>query len=113
RAARGGCAREPLEFGIAGGKLTGTVRVDGNKEPVRGAVNMRVRGMELGKLFPTIKQAQDSQGSLNGLVELDGTGSSVGELLGSSNGKIGIYMDEGKISEFLMELVALQLWEAA
>jgi len=104
---------DPLEFGIAGGKLTGTVRVDGNKEPVRGAVNMRVRGMELAKLFPTVKQAQDSQGSLNGLVELDGTGSSVGELLGSSNGKIGIYMDEGKISEFLMELVALQLWEAA
>ena len=104
---------EPLEFGIAGGKLTGTVRVDGNKEPVRGTVNMRVRNLQLGKLFPTLKQAQGSIGDLNGLVELSGTGASVGELLGSSNGKIGVFMDEGKISEFLMELVALQLWEAA
>src|SRR5688572_2819917 len=102
----------PLEFGIAGGKLTGTVKVDGNKEPVRGEVTMRVRQLQLAKLFPTIKQAQGSIGDLNGLIELSGTGDSVGKLLGSSNGKIGIYMDEGKISRFLMELMALQLWDA-
>jgi len=104
---------DPLEFGIAGGKLAGTVKVDGNRDPVRGSVNMRVRNLQLGKLFPTLKQAQGSIGDLNGLIELSGTGASVGELLGSSNGKIGVYMDEGKVSEFLMELVALQLWEAA
>jgi AsmA protein len=103
----------PLEFGIAGGKLAGTIRVDGNKQPVRGDVTMRVRQLQLAKLFPTIKQAQGSIGDLNGLVELSGTGDSVGKLLGSSTGKIGIYMDEGKISRFLMELVALDLWDAA
>jgi AsmA protein len=103
----------PLEFGIAGGKLAGTVKVDGNKEPVRGDVTMRVRQLQLAKLFPTIKQAQGSIGDLNGLIELSGTGDSVGKLLGSSNGKIGIYMDEGKVSRFLMELVALDLWDAA
>jgi uncharacterized protein involved in outer membrane biogenesis len=102
----------PLEFGIAGGKLAGTVKVDGNKEPVRGDVTMRVRHLQLAKLFPTIKQAQGSIGDLNGLIELSGTGDSVGKLLGSSNGKIGIYMDEGKVSRFLMELMALQLWDA-
>ena len=103
----------PLEFGIAGGKLAGTVKVDGNKEPVRGDVTMRVRKLQLAKLFPTVKQAQGSIGDLNGLIELSGTGDSVGKLLGSANGKIGIYMDEGKISRFLMELVALDLWDAA
>jgi uncharacterized protein involved in outer membrane biogenesis len=103
----------PLEFGIAGGKLAGTVKVDGNKEPVRGDVTMRVRQLQLAKLFPTIKQAQGSIGDLNGLIELSGSGDSVGKLLGSANGKIGIYMDEGKISRFLMELVALDLWDAA
>ena len=106
-------ALNPLEFGIAGGKLTGPIRIDGNKEPVRGEVNMRVRGLQLAKLFPTIKQAQGSIGDLNGLVEIAGTGDSVGKLLASSHGKIGIYMDEGKISRFLMELVALDLWDAA
>jgi uncharacterized protein involved in outer membrane biogenesis len=92
----------PLEFGIAGGKLAGTIKVDGNKEPVRGDVAMRVRQLQLAKLFPTVKQAQGSIGDLNGLIELSGTGDSVGKLLGSSAGKIGIYMDEGKVSRFLM-----------
>jgi AsmA protein len=74
---------------------------------------MRVQNLQLAKLFPTVKQAQGSIGDLNGLIELAGTGDSVGKLLGTSNGKIGIYMDEGKISRFLMELVALDLWDAA
>lgn len=104
---------EPLEFGIAGGRLAGTVRMDGNQEPMRGAIRMRVQKLQLAKMFPTIKQAQGSIGDLNGLIELAGTGDSVGKLLGSSNGKIGVYMDEGKISRFLMELVALDLWNAA
>ncbi len=104
---------EPLEFGIAGGRLAGTVRMDGNQEPMRGDIRMRVQKLQLAQMFPTIKQAQGSIGELNGLIELAGTGDSVGKLLGSSNGKIGVYMDEGKISRFLMELVALDLWNAA
>jgi uncharacterized protein involved in outer membrane biogenesis len=104
---------DPLAFGIAGGRLAGTVRLDGTKEPMRGDVNMRVRNLQLAKLFPTIKQAQGSVGDLNGLIELAGTGDSVGKLLGSANGKIGIYMEEGRISRFLMELVALDLWDVA
>jgi AsmA protein len=102
----------PLEFGIAGGRLVGTIDLDGNKEPMRGDVKMRVQSLQLAKLFPTVKQAQSSIGDLNGLIELAGTGDSVGKLLGSSNGKIGVYMDEGKISQFLMEMVALDLWDA-
>ena len=37
----------PLEFGIAGGKLAGTIKVDGNKEPVKGEMTMRVRSLQL------------------------------------------------------------------
>jgi len=103
----------PLEFGIAGGRLAGTIRLDGNKEPLRGELNMRVKDLQLAKLFPTMKEAQGSIGNLDGLIELSGSGDSVGKLLGSANGKIGVYMDEGKISRFLMELVALDLWDAA
>jgi AsmA protein len=104
---------DPLGFGIAGGRLIGTVRLDGTKKPMRGDVKMRVQKLQLAKLFPTVKQAQGSIGDLNGLVELAGTGDSVGKLLGGANGKIGVYMDEGKISQFLMELVALDLWDVA
>jgi AsmA protein len=103
---------DPLAFGIAGGRIVGTVWLDGNREPMRGNVSMRVQNLQLAQLFPTVKQAQDSKGDLNGLIELAGTGDSVGKLLGTANGKIGIYMDDGKISRFLMELIALDLWDA-
>jgi AsmA protein len=104
---------DPLRFGIAGGRLGGTVRLDGTQEPMRGTVNMRVQNLQLAKLFPTVKQAQGSIGDIDGLIELAGSGDSVGKLLGTANGKIGVFMDEGKISRFLMELVALDLWDAA
>ena len=47
------------------------------------------------------------------VVELKGAGNSVAQMLGSSNGKIGFFMDGGQISEFMMELVALDLWGVA
>ncbi len=103
----------PLEFGIAGGKLTGPVRLDGTKDTIRGELRMRVQGLQFAKLFPTLKENQGSVGDLSGLIEISGTGNSVGKMLGSSNGKIGVFMDGGEVSRYLMELVALDLWGVA
>ena len=103
----------PLEFGIAGGKLVGPVKLDGSKDTIRADVNMRIQKLQLGQLFPTIEQNKTSVGDLGGIVELSGTGNSVGRMLASANGKIGVFMDGGKISRFMMELVALDLWDAA
>lgn len=103
----------PLEFGIAGGRLAGPVRLDGTGETIHADVKMRIDGLQLAKLFPTIKQNQASVGTLTGLVQLAGTGNSVSRMLGSANGAIGAYMDGGRISRFMMELVALDLWDAA
>ena len=104
---------DPLGFGIAGGRLAGTVRLDGNREPMRGEVKMRVQNLQLAKLFPGIEQTKSSVGDLDGLIELSGSGESVGKLLASAHGKVGVYMDQGRISQLLMELVALDLWDVA
>jgi len=37
----------------------------------------------------------------------------VAQMLGTANGKIGFFMDGGQISEFMMQLVALDLWGVA
>jgi uncharacterized protein involved in outer membrane biogenesis len=103
----------PLEFGIAGGKLVGPVTLDGSRDTIRAEVKMRVQSLKLAQLFPTLKQNQGSVGDLGGLVELTGTGNSVGRMLGSASGKIGVFMDGGRISRFMMELVALDLWDVA
>jgi AsmA family protein len=104
---------DPLSFGIAGGRLAGTVRLDGNQEPMHGEVKMRVQDLQLAKMFPRIEQTKSSVGDLDGLIELSGKGDSVGKLLASANGKVGVYVDKGRISQFLMELVALDLWDLA
>ena len=104
---------EPFEFGIAGGRIAGAIKMDGQKAPIAGDVALRVKDLDLPEFFPTIKEGQDSIGDINGLIELTGRGDSVGQLLGSANGKIGVYLDGGKISKFMMELVAMDLWGAA
>lgn len=102
---------EPLEFGIAGGKLAGTIRLNGAKDPIASTIRMRVQNLKLGQLFPTIEQAKDSIGDVHGLIELNGNGNSVAGMLGSSNGKIGLFIDDGQVSKYLMELAALDLWD--
>ncbi len=104
---------EPLDFGFAGGRLAGPVRMDGNSEPMNSSIAMRVDKLQLAKLFPTVKEAQASLGNLGGAIDLKGKGSSVKEMLGTSNGKIALYMDGGRISRTLMEMVALDLWDIA
>lgn len=103
----------PLEFGVAGGRLVGPVTLNGSKDTIRADVKMRVESLKLAQLFPTLKENKGSVGDLGGLIELSGTGNSVGRMLGSASGKIGVFMDGGRISRFLMELAALDLWDIA
>jgi AsmA protein len=103
----------PLEFGIAGGKLAGPVVLDGSKDTIRAELKMRVQKLQLAQLFPTLEQNKTSVGDIGGLVELAGSGNSVARMLASANGKIGVFMDGGEISRFMMELVALDIWDVA
>ena len=104
---------EPLDFGFAGGRLAGPVRMDGNQDPMSSSITMRVDKLQLAKLFPTVKDAQASLGNLGGAIDLKGKGNSVKDMLGTSNGKIALYMDGGRINRTLMEIVALDLWDIA
>ena len=104
---------DPFTIGIAGGQIAGQIKMDGQKSPIAGTTTLRVKDLHLAKLFPTMKESQASIGDINGLIELAGRGDSVGQILGSSDGKIGLFIDGGKISRFMMNLVALDLWGAA
>lgn len=104
---------DPLEFGAAGGKLAGTIRLDGRQDTIRGEARIKVQNLKLAKLFPTVKMTQASVGDLNGAIELKGTGNSVARLLGSSSGTIGLFMEGGEVSELVMQMAAINLWGIA
>jgi uncharacterized protein involved in outer membrane biogenesis len=102
---------DPLDFGVAGGKLAGTVTLDGRRNPIAARTSVRASKLDLPKLLPTLKLAETSIGRIDGQVELAGTGNTVGQMLGTSNGKAGLVMGSGEVSNLLMEMVGLDLYE--
>jgi hypothetical protein len=103
---------QPLDFGIADGRVTSSITLDANQKPERGDIKADVQGLKLAPLFPTVKTMQEALGTLYGQAELVGHGTSVAELLGSSDGRASLAVDGGRISALLVELIGLDVGEA-
>jgi uncharacterized protein involved in outer membrane biogenesis len=100
---------DPLRFGVAGGQLTSTIRLDGSRTPMQGRAQLSARNFKLKELFPTFAPLQTSFGALHGDVDLSGTGNSVAALLGTSNGDVRMLINDGAVSRELMELAGLNV----
>lgn len=102
---------DPLNFGLAGGQLHSKITLDGRSNPIKAKAQVRARGVSLPKLFPTIAANRNSVGQVYGDLDLTGTGNSVGSMLASASGSVGLVVDGGQISQLMMEKVGLHLWE--
>jgi uncharacterized protein involved in outer membrane biogenesis len=102
---------DPLDFGVAGGHLNAVISLDGRKDPIQAHAQVRAKKILIAKLFPTVELNQTSIGQVNGEFELAGNGNSVGRMLASSKGKVGLVVAGGEISKLMMEKVGLHLWE--
>jgi len=100
---------DPLRFGVAGGNLNTTLRLDGSQNPMQSRVDMHIRHIRLSRLFPDVELMQNSRGELNGDATLSGTGNSVASILGTSNGDLQMLVNDGLISQNLMELAGLNV----
>lgn len=100
---------DPLNFGVAGGNLVSTVRLNGKREPMGAMIDMNARRMKLKQLFPTVNLMRASIGEVNGSARLSATGNSVGALLGSANGEARLLVENGTISKFLLEAMGLNV----
>ena len=102
---------DPLNFGVAGGHLNAVISLDGRKDPILARAQVRARKILIAKLFPTVELSKTSIGQVNGEFDLAGKGNSVGRMLASSNGKVGLVVAGGEISKLMMEKAGLHLWE--
>lgn len=100
---------DPLRFSMAGGSLNASVRLEGNKSPMQGRVDLHARHLKLRQLFPDVKAMQSALGQINGDASLSGHGNSVADLLATSNGELKLLMNDGLISRNLMEIVGLNV----
>ncbi len=98
---------DPMDVGVAGGSMTGRLRIDGNSNPAVAQVNLDAKSLELGKLFPGVKLTRASFGKLHGDIDLKGRGNSVAQMLGTSGGAVAMLMGRGEISNLLLELAGI------
>jgi uncharacterized protein involved in outer membrane biogenesis len=102
----------PLNFGVAGGDIRSNIRMDARKPQIATRLQAQIRGLHLGQLFPDVKLAQQAEGAIGGDVELSGTGNSIAQMLGSSDGTLGVAMGRGHIGNLIMELAGLDVSES-
>jgi uncharacterized protein involved in outer membrane biogenesis len=100
---------DPLRFGVAGGSLSGTIRLDGSADPLAGRFAIAARHLRLKQLFPTFAPMQTSLGEINGDAALSAIGNSPARLAATSNGEIKLLVNEGAISNLLLEAAGLNV----
>lgn len=104
---------EPLNFGVADGRVESNVTIDARKSEL--AVDMRTNftRLDLAKLLPGNAVVDKSTGLIGGRANLQSTGSSTAELLAHADGELGIAMRGGTFSNLLLEGAGLDVAEAA
>lgn len=102
----------PLNFGVAGGDIRSTIRMDAREAVIRTQAKVSVRRLNLSKLFPDVKLTKDAVGLIGGDMAITGTGNSIAAMLGSADGDVALGMGRGQISNLLMELAGIDIAEA-
>lgn len=102
-------ALDPLTFGMAGGTVKSSIRIDANPTPPEGKASLEAGGLELKRLFEKVDGLSDSLGKVGGDVKLAGRGKSLAGILGTSDGALRFLMTDGRVSETLMEEAGLNL----
>lgn len=102
----------PLSFGMAGGRITSNIRLDGRQKTLDAGARLAARGLKIRELFPKLQSMQASFGEVNGDGVLAGKGNTVAAMLGTSQGEINAVVTEGTVSQFILELAGLNVANA-
>jgi uncharacterized protein involved in outer membrane biogenesis len=102
---------DPLDVGVAGGHLNAVISLDGRQNPIQARAHIGARQILHAKLFPTVDLAKTSIGQINGEFDLAGKGNSVGQMLATADGRVGLVVGNGEVSKLLMEQVGLHVLE--
>ncbi|MGH8073358.1 MAG: AsmA family protein [Lysobacter sp.] len=102
---------DPLNFGVAGGDIRSTIRMDARESPIGTQADITAKNLDLSQLLPTVELAQNAIGKVGGHVKLAGSGNSIAGMLGSSDGDVAIGIGHGKISNLLMEMAGIDVAE--
>lgn len=103
---------DPLKLGLAKGMVTGKIELDSNQKPASIATDLGMKQLDLGTFFQQTEYFDATDGKIDGHVKLKGSGQSLADVMGSSDGDVRLVMRGGSISWLLVELIGLDLGQA-
>ncbi|MGJ7544514.1 AsmA family protein [Variovorax sp. LT1R16] len=92
---------DPLDLGVAAGKLVGAIRIDAAKNPADIRASLDLRGLQLARLFPKLETTGNSVGKFGGRINLSGSGNSVASWLGGVSGDVAVLSGSGQFGNLL------------
>jgi uncharacterized protein involved in outer membrane biogenesis len=98
---------DPLDLGVASGKLAGAIRIDATQNPADIRASLDIRAVQLNRLIPKVETLKTSFGKLDGRINLSGRGNSVASWLGASSGDVAAITGRGEFSNLLLEFMGL------
>lgn len=98
---------DPLQFGMAGGRLSGRVMFDARDPPLAATLSARMENVNVARIAPQKAAVGEAAGTLSGRIDLTGRGNSIGAMLGSADGRITVLLSNGNVPSLLPALVDL------
>ncbi len=103
----------PLKLGVAGGLVNADIRIDARSDAVLTQYDVKLNKFRLERFLDSAGLKDSGSGEINGRIQLVGYGDTVQKSLGSANGQIRMAMEAGSLSNLAMELVGLDVGQAA
>ena len=88
----------PLDFGFAGGTIASQVTLDAREPTIRSEVRIDLRGVEVGRLIPRSKHIAKGAGRVGAVLELKGSGNSIGDAAAAADGRVAATIADGRVS---------------
>ncbi len=108
----GSVSLHPLSFGIGKGAITSQIQLSERGNAVAMKADVDFKNVDVGRLLNATGVAQGA-GAIGGRAVIEGTGSSLGAILGNANGEIKLYMGAGgNLSALLVDISGLQFGNA-
>lgn len=103
---------DPLAFDMPQGRVTGTVRIDAQKNVPKVRLDLRVRDIQLDQLKGKAANASPPlEGIMQARVVIEGTGDSLHKVMSDANGRFTAVLPNGEVKSAFAELTGINVAE--
>lgn len=100
---------DPIDAGIAGGTMKGSITLNGREDVPHVATDLMLRRLSVKQFFGDTRFESLSAGRFGGRIKLEGDGKSLAEVLADSNGRLSALMAGGQVSLMIVEAAGLDI----